>query len=104
MHASFSADGSPGRPGHWAAGAALGLPWLPQAGIRVTAGPVVLRSLLLLIAPKTLAQEDIRLACEPRTFQVVPGQPVRLELNVKARTAVPIRLHVPPIRTGVTRS
>ena len=44
---------------------------------------------------QTLAQESIRLACTPRTFQVVPGEPVRLELTVQARTAAPIRLHVP---------
>ncbi len=50
---------------------------------------------LLLFAPATMAQERIRLSIEPRTVQVVPGEPVRLELTVQADSAAPVRWHVP---------
>ena len=55
----------------------------------------VLPPLLLLFAPATFAEERIHLECEPRTFDVVPGEPMRLELTVKAKSAASIRLHVP---------
>lgn len=51
--------------------------------------------LVLLFASATMAQENVRLSIEPRTVQVVPGEPVRLELTVQAASAAPIRLHVP---------
>jgi ribosomal protein L11 len=50
---------------------------------------------LLLFAPAAPAQENIRLACTPRTFQVVPGEPVRVEVTVEADSAAPIRMHIP---------
>jgi len=56
---------------------------------------LVLLPLLLLFAPAAMAQENVRLACAPHTFQVVPGQPMRLELTVHADTAAPVRLHIP---------
>ena len=55
----------------------------------------VLLPLLLLLAPAAMAREKVRLACAPRTFQVVPGEPMRLELTVEADTAAPVRLHIP---------
>lgn len=55
----------------------------------------VLLPLLLLFAPATRAHETVRLACSPRTFQVVPGEPVRLELTVQADSAAPLRVHIP---------
>ena len=52
-------------------------------------------ALLLVFAPATMAEENVRLQCTPRTFQVVPGEPMRLELTVRADSAAPIRWHVP---------
>jgi len=46
-------------------------------------------------APATVAAETVRLQCSPRTFRVVPGEPIRLELTVRAHSAAPIRVHVP---------
>ena len=43
----------------------------------------------------TVAQERVRPECTPRTFRVVPGEPMRLELTVRADSAASIRLHVP---------
>ncbi|NLX98691.1 MAG: hypothetical protein GXY83_21230 [Rhodopirellula sp.] len=48
-----------------------------------------------LFAPATAADDRVHLDCTPRTFQVVPGEPMRLELTVQANSAVTIRLHVP---------
>jgi hypothetical protein len=42
-----------------------------------------------------VAQEHVHLSCTPRTFCVVPGEPVRLELTVEADSAAAVRLHVP---------
>jgi len=79
-----------------AAGDARAAPWA------LTARPVGANSvrpglvaLLLLIASTASAQETVRLACSPRTFEVVPGEPVRVELTVETDSAAPIRLHVP---------
>lgn len=59
----------------------------------------VLSVLLLLAAvfsPAAAAEEEsVRIDCTPRTFHVVPGEPIRLELTVLADSAAPIRLHVP---------
>ncbi len=60
-----------------------------------TTMPLELLLLLLLSASVTMAQENVRLDCAPRTFQVVPGEPVRLELTVQADSAAPIRMHLP---------
>ncbi len=62
-------------------------------GNRRTCALLVL--LPLLFAPATMAQENVRLASEPRTVQVLPGEPVRLELTVQADSAAPVRWHVP---------
>lgn len=56
---------------------------------------LVLQAVLATFAPATVADETVHLACTPRTFQVVPGEPMRLELTVRADSAAPIRLHVP---------
>ncbi|MFZ5829207.1 MAG: hypothetical protein ACOY3P_03930 [Planctomycetota bacterium] len=40
-------------------------------------------------------EADVRLGCTPRTFRVLPGEPVRLELCVVARSGAPVRLQVP---------
>lgn len=63
-----------------------------------SSGAVSLLVLLLLtfvLAPATVAQETVRLECIPRTFRVLPGEPMRLELTVRADSAASIRLHVP---------
>jgi hypothetical protein len=59
------------------------------------AAPLALLPLLLGLAPLGVAQEHVRLVCTPRTFCVVPGEPVRLELAVEADSAAAVRLHVP---------
>ncbi len=61
-------------------------------GIRVI---WVLLPIMLLFAPATMAEDTIKLECEPRTFHVVPGEPMRLELTVQAKSAASIRLHLP---------
>jgi hypothetical protein len=55
----------------------------------------VLLPLLLLFTPLTMAQENVRLACEPRTVAVVPGEPVRVEFTVQCASAAPVRVHIP---------
>jgi hypothetical protein len=55
----------------------------------------VLLPLLLLFTPLTMAQENVRLACEPRTVAVVPGEPVRVEFTVQSASAAPVRVHIP---------
>ncbi len=58
-----------------------------------------LRALLLLTAIFATAtaatQKGVRLECSPRAFEVVPGEPMRLELTVRADSAASVRLHVP---------
>ncbi len=72
---------------------------LPPAIPAASALPLilVLFVLTLLFTPVAMAQEkeNIRLECTPRTFRVVPGTPMRLELTVLVRSAAAIRLHVP---------
>ena len=55
--------------------------------------------LLILLAtavvPAVASGEDVRVACTPRAFRVVPGEPMRLELTVRSDSAVSLRLHVP---------
>lgn len=53
--------------------------------------------LLLLLAwtSAAMADEQVHLNCEPRTFRVVPGEPVRLQLTVKADSAAAVHLHIP---------
>jgi hypothetical protein len=58
-------------------------------------GTAVLLPLLLLFTPLTMAQENVRLACEPRTVAVVPGEPVRVEFTVQSASAAPVRVHIP---------
>ncbi len=91
----LAADGAQRRADQTSDSSFSGLPWPTRAHIRMTAGPLVLLVLLLLSTPRTMAQDDVRVDCKPRTVRVVPGQPVRLELTIRALTAVPIRLHVP---------
>ncbi len=68
-----------------------------QAFCRVSArgSLLVLLVLLALFAPATAAEEKVRLDCTPRTFRVVPGEPMRLELTVRAESAASLRLHIP---------
>lgn len=42
-----------------------------------------------------MAEEDVQLACAPRSFRVLPGEPARVELKIQTRSAAPVRLHVP---------
>jgi hypothetical protein len=55
----------------------------------------VLLTLSLFFPTPTKAEENVRLACEPRTIQVVPGEPVRVELTIEADSAAPLRMHIP---------
>jgi hypothetical protein len=55
----------------------------------------VLLALSPWLAPAALVRENVRLACAPRAFQVVPGEPVRLELTIEADSAAPVRVHIP---------
>ena len=68
---------------------------LPYQGVNKTAVSLALLALLLTSSPATMAEENVRLQCTPHTFQVVPGEPIRLELTVRADSAVPLRVHVP---------
>jgi hypothetical protein len=51
--------------------------------------------LLLWFAPLATAVEPVRLAAKPREFTVVPGEPVRVQLTVRADSAERVRIHVP---------
>ena len=55
----------------------------------------VLLVLTAVFARATVAEETVRLECTPRTFRVVPGEPMRVELTVHADSAAPIRVHIP---------
>ncbi len=46
-------------------------------------------------ASHSRAEEPVRLECTPRVFRVVPGEPMRLEMTVRASSAAGVRLHVP---------
>jgi hypothetical protein len=61
--------------------------------------PLLLLALVLLTVPAsaTGADENIRLQCAPRAIQVVPGEPIRLELTIQSPAALPFRLHVPDV-------
>jgi hypothetical protein len=73
--------------------------WTPPFSLQIgrsdTLASPLLLTLLFVIAPATMAEDNVRLECSPRTFRVVPGEPMRLELTVRADSAVPIRVHVP---------
>lgn len=51
--------------------------------------------LLLGVASVVTAGENLRLACQPLTFEVVPGEPIRVEFTVESDSAAPVRLHLP---------
>jgi hypothetical protein len=61
----------------------------------VAAVSLALLPLLTLSARVAVARESVRLCIEPRAVQVVPGEPVRVELTVQADSAEPVRIHVP---------
>jgi len=52
-------------------------------------------TLLLLFASTSLANDGMRLTCEPQSFHVIPGEPMRLQLTVQSDAATSFRLHVP---------
>lgn len=57
---------------------------------------LILPVLTIMLAPPTAAaEESVRLQCTPRKFQVVPGQPIRLELILRTDSAASFRWHVP---------
>jgi hypothetical protein len=56
---------------------------------------LVLLALSPVVVRQAVAGEDVHLHCAPRTFQVVPGEPMQLKLTVRADSAAPIHLHVP---------
>ena len=68
--------------------------WTPPR-VLTSSALLVLLVLTAIFTPATAAQERVRLECTPRTFRVVPGTPMRLELTVLVRSAVRVRLHVP---------
>ena len=84
----------PDRPKVWATFATAGMN-LSAARLSTWGALLALMVLTVVFAPATVAQERVRLECTPRTFRVVPGEPMRLELTVRADSAAPIRLHVP---------
>jgi len=52
-------------------------------------------ALVVGLSSMVAAGESVRLDCAPREFQVVPGEPMRLQLTVCPDSAVPLRWHVP---------
>jgi hypothetical protein len=72
-------------------------PWLP--GKCPPAARLLIRASLLVLAVvfagASVAQEGVRLERTPRTFLVVPGEPMRLELTVRADSVAAIRWHIP---------
>jgi hypothetical protein len=67
----------------------------PHRRIRGWVAAFVLSVLTTVFAPATLAEPRVRLQCTPRTFRVVPGEPMRLELTVRSDSAASYRWHVP---------
>jgi hypothetical protein len=67
----------------------------PPAIPAASALPLICCLIAFVSTSAAVAQESVRLECIPRTFQVVPGEPMRLELIVRADSAASIRLHVP---------
>jgi len=67
----------------------------PHRRVRAWGALFVLLVLTIVLAPATVAQERVRLQCTPRTFRVVPGAPMRLELTVRSDSAASFRWHVP---------
>jgi hypothetical protein len=63
--------------------------------VSATGALIALFALTAVLVAETAAEERVCLQCTPRTFQVVPGEPMRLELTVRSASAAPIRLHVP---------
>ena len=63
--------------------------------ILATGALIALFALTAVPVAETMAEERVCLQCTPRTFHVVPGEPMRLELTVRSDSAAPIRLHVP---------
>ena len=64
-------------------------------GRRRATAVILLAGLLLAVGSEALASDPVRLDCGPRSFRVVPGEPMRLELTVRAVSADPITWHVP---------
>ena len=58
---------------------------------------VLLTGLLLAVGSESVASDQVRLECAPRSFRVVPGEPMRLELTVRAVSADPITWNVPSL-------
>ena len=67
----------------------------PHRRVRAWGALLVLLVLTIVLAPATVAEESVRLQCTPRTFRVVPGEPMRLELTVRTDSAASFRWHVP---------
>ena len=72
---------------------------VPRPRVRVTAACILLVLSVLTASwgssESSTATDNTRLECTPRTFDVVPGQPMRLELTVQSDSAAPIRLQIP---------
>ena len=49
------------------------------------------------LATPAVPEERARIACSPRSFDVVPGEPIRLELTIEADSAAPVRLQIPEV-------
>lgn len=68
----------------------------PEAKERAASLSLLLLPLLLFfLAQVAMARESVQLSIEPRTVQVVPGEPVWVELTVQADSAAPVRIHIP---------
>lgn len=60
-------------------------------------GVFLVLTLLVGLASNALADDDLCVNCQPRVFEVVPGQPVRLELTLEVDAAVTTCWHVPKV-------
>ncbi len=72
----------------------------PEVRLRLrvsTWGGLLVLLVVAVVCARTVGEQSARLQCVPRTFLVVPGEPIRLELTVQSDSAAPIRLHVPDV-------
>jgi hypothetical protein len=60
-----------------------------------TLARISLLACLPVLAAPAMAEDQVRLKCTPREFQVVPGEPMRLQLTVQTDSATPFRLDIP---------
>jgi hypothetical protein len=59
----------------------------------------LLMALVLLSVPSSAVggEDNIYLQCKPQSFQVAPGEPIRLQLTIQSPSAVRFRLQIPTV-------